>query len=362
MKLGILGPPQSGKTTLFAALTRGQADTGTSRGEKVHLGSVKVPDARLEKLRDLYQPKKFTPAKVDYVDAPPVETAPGRAERGALAALAALRDVDAFVLVVRAFEDPSVSHFRETIDPARDTSWLVSEFLLEDLAVVERRLERIEKSLKVGKKPEDPAEHEALKLVKEALENERPARSVPLQKAQERALRGFRLLSASPWILVVNADDETMKKGEAAVTAPVQAWLAEPRSPMIALSAKTEAELAALPEEDARDFMQVLGIEEPGLTRMIRLSYEALGLLSFFTVGPDEVRAWTVRDGALAPEAAGAIHSDLERGFIRAEVIGYEELMKFGAMNKAKDQGFLRTEGRDYRVRDGDILNVRFSV
>ncbi|MEK7347754.1 MAG: redox-regulated ATPase YchF [Candidatus Eisenbacteria bacterium] len=362
MKLGILGPPQSGKTTLFAALTRGQADTGTSRGEKVHLGSVKVPDARLDKLRDLYQPKKFTPAKVDYVDAPPMETAPGRAERGTLAALTALRDVDAFVLVVRAFEDPAVPHFRETIDPAGDASWLVSELLLEDLAVVERRLERIEKSLKVGKKPEDPAEHEALKLVMEALENERPARSVPLNKQQERSLRGFRLLSASPWIMVVNTDDETMKRGEAAVVAPVLERLAEPRPPVIALSAKTEAELAALSDDDAREFMQVLGIQEPGLTRMIRLSYEALGLLSFFTVGPDEVRAWTVRDGALAPEAAGAIHSDLERGFIRAEVITYDDLMKAGALNKARDQGLLRTEGKDYRVRDGDILNVRFSV
>lgn len=362
MKLGILGPPQSGKTTLFAALTRGQADTGTSRGEKVHLGSVKVPDARLDKLRDLYQPKKFTPAKVDYVDAPPMETAPGRAERGTLAALTALRDVDAFVLVVRAFEDPAVPHFRETIDPAGDASWLVSELLLEDLAVVERRVDRIEKSLKVGKKPEDPAEHEALKLVMEALENERPARSVPLNKQQERSLRGFRLLSASPWIVVVNTDDETMKRGEAAVVAPVLERLAEPRPPVIALSAKTEAELAALSDDDAREFMQVLGIQEPGLTRMIRLSYEALGLLSFFTVGPDEVRAWTVRDGALAPEAAGAIHSDLERGFIRAEVITYEDLMKAGALNKARDQGLLRTEGKDYRVRDGDILNVRFSV
>lgn len=362
MKLGILGPPQSGKTTLFAALTRGQADTGTSRGEKVHLGSVKVPDARLDKLRDLYQPKKFTPAKVDYVDAPPMETAPGRAERGTLAALTALRDVDAFVLVVRAFEDPAVPHFRETIDPAGDASWLVSELLLEDLAVVERRVDRIEKSLKVGKKPEDPAEHEALKLVMEALENERPARSVPLNKQQERSLRGFRLLSASPWIVVVNTDDETMKRGEAAVVAPVLERLAEPRPPVIALSAKTEAELAALSDDDAREFMQVLGIQEPGLTRMIRLSYEALGLLSFFTVGPDEVRAWTVRDGALAPEAAGAIHSDLERGFIRAEVITYDDLMKAGALNKARDQGLLRTEGKDYRVRDGDILNVRFSV
>jgi GTP-binding protein YchF len=360
MKLGILGPPQSGKTTLFAALTRGQAQSGSSRGEAVHLGSVKVPDARLEHLRDLYQPKKFTPAKVDYVDAPPLET--GRAERGALAALTALRDVDAFVLVIRAFEDPSVPHFQQSVDPARDAGWLLSELILEDLALVERRLERIEKAVKVGKKPEDPNEYEALKRVREALESERPARAAGLSAAGERALRGFQLLSMRPWIVVVNADDAQLKQGEAALTTAVAARFGEAPPRVIALSAKTEAELVQLSDEEAAEFMGVLGIEEPGLVRMIRLSYATLGLISFFTVGPDEVRAWNVPDGALAPQAAGAIHSDLERGFIRAEVISYEDLTKAGAMPKARDMGLLRTEGRDYRVRDGDVVNIRFSV
>jgi GTP-binding protein YchF len=360
MKLGILGPPQSGKTTLFAALTRGQAQAGSSRGETVHLGSVKVPDARLDHLRDLYLPKKFTPAKVEYVDAPPLET--GKVERGALAALAALRDVDAFVLVIRAFDDPSVPHFQGGVDPARDAGWLLSEIILEDLAVVERRLERIEKAVKVGKKPEDPNEFEALKRVREALEGEQPARTAGLSPAGERSLRGFQLLSMRPWIVVVNADDARMKGGEAALTAPVAARFGTQAPPVIALSAKTEAELVQLADEDAREFMAVLGIAEPGLTRMIRVSYATLGLISFFTVGPDEVRAWTVRDGSLAPEAAGAIHSDLERGFIRAEVIAYEDLAKAGGMPKGREMGLLRTEGRDYRVRDGDVVNIRFSV
>src|SRR6267142_1456523 len=226
MKLGILGPPQSGKTTLFNAVTRGQAESGSARGEKVHLGSVRVPDARLERLREMHSPKKFTPAKVDYVDAPPLETA--RGERGALSALTALRDVDAFVLVIRAFEDPTVPHFQESVDAARDAGWLLSELILA----------------------------------------------------------------------------------------------------------------------------------EPGLVRMIRVSYATLGLISFFTVGPDEVRAWTVPEGALAPQAAGAIHSDLERGFIRAEVISYEDLARTGGMPKAKEMGLLRTEGRDYKVRDGDVVNI----
>ncbi|MGE5176415.1 MAG: redox-regulated ATPase YchF [Hyphomicrobiales bacterium] len=361
MKLGILGPPQSGKSSLFTALTRGQAESGSARGEKIHLGSVKVPDTRLEHLRDLYEPKKFTPAKVDYVDAPPLETT-GRAERGALAALTALRDVDAFVLVIRAFQDPSVPHFLERVDPARDAGWLASELILEDLAVVERRLERIDKALKVGKKPEDPNEYEALRAVREALESERPARSATLNPARARSLRGFQLLTMRPWIVVVNADDEGLRQGEAALTAPVAARFTEAAPPVIALSAKTEAELVALSDEDAKEFMAVLGIEEPGLTRMIRLSYTTLGVISFFTVGPDEVRAWTVRDGALAPEAAGEIHSDLERGFIRAEVIAYDDLVRAGTMAKAREMGLLRTEGRDYRVRDGDILNIRFSV
>jgi len=360
MKLGILGPPQSGKTTLFAALTRGEAQAGSSRGETVHLGSVKVPDARLDHLRDLYQPKKFTPAKVDYVDAPPLEG--GRAERGAIAALAALRDVDAFVLVLRAFDDPSVPHFLEGVDPSRDAGWLLSELILEDLALVERRVERIEKAVKVGKKPEDPHEYEALKRVRQALEDERPARAADIGKQGERALRGFQLLSMRPWIVVVNADDARMKAGEASLTGPVAARFGAEPPPVIALSAKTEAELVQLGDDDAREFMSVLGIAEPGLTRMIRLSYATLGQISFFTVGPDEVRAWTVRDGSLAPEAAGAIHSDLERGFIRAEVISYDDLARAGGMPKGKEMGLLRTEGRDYRVRDGDVVNIRFSV
>jgi len=360
MKLGILGPPQSGKTTLFAALTRGQAEQGSARGEKVHLGSVQVPDARLERLRDMYQPKKYTPAKVDYIDAPPIDVTHG--ERGALASLSALRDVDAFVLVIRAFHDPSVPHFKETVNAERDAAWLVGELLLEDLAVIERRLERIEKAVKVGKKPEDPNEYEALKKVKAALDAEQPARAAGLTPAQERSLRGFQLLSGRPWIVVVNADDEGLKIGEAALTEPVRRKFSDPAPPVVALSAKTEAELVTLPEADAKEFMSMLGISEPSLTRMIHLSYSALGLLSFFTVGPDEVRAWTVRDGAPAPEAAGAIHSDLERGFIRAEVISYDDLVGSETMAKARERGLLRTEGRDYRVRDGDIVNIRFSV
>ncbi len=358
MKIGILGLPQAGKTTLFHALTKGQAQTASSRGEKVHLGSVPVPDRRLDHLGAMYQPKKFTPAKVDYVDAPALETT-GR-ERGALAALTALRDVDAYALVVRAFLDPSVGHVMETVDPARDAGWLVGELLLEDLAQVERRLERIEKALKVGKKPEDPNEHVALKLVRAALESERPVSAAGLTQAQERSIRGFQLFSIRPWIFVVNASDDQMKAGEAAVLGPIARRFPSLRS--IGLSAKTEAELAALSEEEAREFMAVLGIEEPGLTKMIRICFQALGLLSFFTVGPDEVRAWTIRDGSTAPQAAGAIHTDLERGFIRAEVIGYEALAKAQTMAKAREQGLLRTEGRDYRVRDGDILNIRFSV
>src|SRR2546427_1697418 len=358
MKIGILGLPQAGKTTLFQALTRGQAQSTSSRGEKVHRGRVQVPDKRLDRLGAMYQPKKFTPAKVDYVDAPALETA-GR-ERGALAALTALRDVDAYALVVRAFTDPAVPHSMETVDPVRDAGWLLGELLLEDLAVVEKRLDRIEKAVKVGKKPEDADEYEALKLARAAPEAEKPVSAAGLSAAQERSIRGFQLFSARPWIFVANADDEQMKEGAVRVTGPIARRFSS--IPAMALSAKTEAELAALTEEDAREFMGVLGIEEPGLTRMIRICYEALGLLSFFTVGPDEVRAWTVREGSTAPQAAGAIHSDLERGFIRAEVSGYGDLARAATMAKAREQGLLRTEGKDYRVRDGDILNIRFSV
>jgi ribosome-binding ATPase len=325
------------------------------------MGSVLVPDERLVRLRDMYTPKKFTPAKVDYIDAPPVEK-PRGGERGGLASLSALRDVDAFVLVVRAFEDPSVPHFMTTVDAPRDASWLAGELLLEDLAVVEKRLERIEKALKVGKKPEDPQEYEALVRVKAALESERPARDAGLTPPQERAIRGFQFFTLRPWIVVVNVDDTALKEPEGSVIGPVLAKFSDPKPTVVALSAKTEAELATLPEAEAAEFMTMLGIQEPGLTRMIRLSYEVLGLVSFFTVGPDEVRAWTIRRDTAAPEAAGAIHSDLERGFIRAEVIAYDDLMTAETMPKARERGLLRTEGRDYRVRDGDIVNIRFSV
>lgn len=212
----------------------------------------------------------------------------------------------------------------------------------------------------MGKKPEDPNEYEALKLAMTALESEKPVSVAGLSPAQERSIRGFQLFSLRPWIFVVNASDGQLGGGEARVIEPVAGRFPSMRA--IGLSAKTEAELAALPEAEAREFMGVLGIEEPGLTKMIRICFEALGLLSFFTVGQDEVRAWTIRDGSTAPQAAGAIHSDLERGFIRAEVIGYDDLARAQTMAKAREQGLLRTEGRDYRVRDGDILNIRFSV
>ena len=265
------------------------------------------------------------------------------------------------MLVVRAFEDPSVPHFMTTVDAARDAGWLAGELLLEDLAIVEKRLEKIEKALKVGKKPEDPQEYEALRRIREALESERPARDAGLSPAQERASRGFQFFTLRPWIVVVNVDEGALK-GSDEVVAAVRAKFSEPRPTVVALSAKIEAELAALADADAGEFMAMLGIEEPGLTRMIRLSYEVLGLVSFFTVGPDEVRAWTIRRETAAPEAAGAIHSDLERGFIRAEVIAYDDLIGAETMAKARERGLLRTEGRDYRVRDGDIVNIRFSV
>jgi GTP-binding protein YchF len=360
MKLGILGLPQSGKTTLFQALTKGHVESGSSRGERVHIGTVLVPDPRLDRLNEMYHPKKFTPARVEYVDAPAVETA-GR-ERGALAALTALRDVDAFVLVVRAFEEPSVPHVMGGVDAARDAAWLTGELLLEDLVLVERRLERIEKALKVGKKPEDPSEADALRAIRAALESERPARAAELSAAGARAVRGFQLFSMRPWIFVVNADDGQLREGEEALFLRLGERAPFPPDLRIALSAKTEAELTVLSDAEAREFMAVLGIEEPGLTRMIRLSYRALGLISFFTVGPDEVRAWTLRDGGTAPDAAGVIHSDLQRGFIRAEVIAYEDLAAAETMARARERGLLRTEGREYAVRDGDVLNIRFSV
>ncbi len=356
MRTGILGYPQSGKTTLFNVLARAHAPTGAfaSAAGGIHVGTVQVPDPRLEALRDLFEPKKYTPARIEFVDL----AGPPPAGKGAAEALLPqqITSSDLILVVVRAFENDAVPHPRGSVNPMRDLKDFLDELALKDMAVIETRLERVRKSKQVGAKQE-AGELEILERCLAALEAETPLRELELSEDDERMLRGFQLLTAKPLLVVFNVGEDRVAGAGLAEALPQR-----PRTAAVEICGKAEMEIAELPEPEAREFMDLLGIGESGLDRVIRLSYALLGLCSFFTVGKDEVRAWTIGAGTPAVRAAGKIHSDLERGFIRAEVIESQALLDAGGLAEAKSQNRLRVEGKDYVVQDGDVLNIRFSV
>lgn len=356
MQLGILGFPKVGKTTLFNILTASQQTTDKfSASRQTNVGVAQVPDARLAQLRDLFHPKKFTPATVEYVDIPGIRKGEGAESLD----LAKLRTVDALVHVVRAFEDPELPHPHGGVDPARDLANLELELILADHEVVERRLERLAQSQKRGLKPEEERERDLLAgTVLPALEAERPLREVELAAEDERRLRGFQLLSARPMLVVLNVGEADLGGADAAGLGYRQ----RPGSEAVVVSAPIEQEIAGLAPEEQRELLEGLGLAEPSLDRVIRASYHLLGLISFFTVGEDEVRAWTLRRGARARDAAGAIHSDIERGFIRAEIVSYDDLTRAGSYAAAREQGLLRLEGKDYVMQEGDVVHFRFNV
>jgi GTP-binding protein YchF len=366
VQIAIVGLAGAGKTTVFNTLTRGHAETGGFGGMELHVGVVKVPDERLDKLATIFKPKKIVQADVTYVDlpAPPASTE-GHVGTEDLPAehLARLRDSDALLHVVRAFEDTSNPQPEGSVDPARDVGRLDTEFLLADLALVDRRLERLKTSGRHG----TPAEREAnereeaiLARLKPALEQGSPIRDTALEPEEEKAIRGFRFLTQKPVLVLLNVGE-----GEIAAAGERVAALAatyDHRGALVdALSARIEMELGELDAGDAAVFMEELGIAESGLDRVIGLSYQLLGLISFLTAGPDEVRAWPIHDGSTAVDAAGAIHTDLARGFIRAETVAYEDLLTLGSMAEAKKAGKLRSEGKTYRVKDGDVVEILFS-
>ncbi len=356
MRLGIIGLPQSGKTTLFNALTRGTQPTGAASGRMdVHTAVVDVPDQRVDKLSAMFHPKKTIYAKVTYADIAGLDGSAGKSGiSGTL--LNQLTQMDGFIHVVRVFENENVAHPQETIDPARDIAMMDSEFILNDLIAVERKLERLVEERKKGAgRDKSVIEREAalFQRFQEALSAEIPLRDVFISSEEEKLLAGFGFLSRKPVLIVLN-----LSEGQAAP----QIAYTHSHSQVVALMAELESEIAQLPPEEMEVFLQEYGISEPSLNRMIRLSYDLLGLMSFFTVGPDECRAWTVHRGATAPEAAGEIHTDLQKGFIRAEVVHYDDLMALGGMNEVKTHGKLRLEGKEYIVKDGDILNIRFAL
>jgi GTP-binding protein YchF len=357
MRLGIIGLPNSGKTTIFNALTRQTLPTGAvSSGQfEVHTAVVPVPDPRVDKLSAMYNPRKTVYANVTYADIGGLDK--GISEGGLKGQFRnELAQADGFLHVVRAFEDDTVPHPYVDVDPGRDLELLDNEFLLSDLVTIENRLEKLADELRVKGKKASPTigdETALLERLKAQLESEKPLRDVDLTNDEIKSLRGYGFLTLKPVLVVVN-----LGEGAQEPTLPY----AHQHSQVVALRGKLEAEIAQLETDDAQMFMEEYGITELSAAKVIRLSYELMAIQSFFTVGEDEVRAWSVPIGVSAPEAAGAIHSDLQKGFIRAEVMTYNDLTTAGSESAVKSAGKFRLEGKEYIVQDGDIVHVRFNV
>ncbi len=352
LKIGIIGMPQSGKTTTFSLLT----NVKLGAGNKTNIAMGKIPDYRIDALSKLYNPKKTTHAVIEFVDLPGYSNGQGNNGRDFLGILA---DVDALILVIRAFKSDTVPAVNG-IQPFGDFNQIQQELQIADWSLLETRLERMAKQRNKDSSVE--AELEVLNKCREILEQDLPLRQLDLTQDEERLIRGYDFLTKKPLIVAVNLDEEQMRTDSYPEKNQLEQDLLEKNIPCIAISGQLEAEINELDENDAVLFMEELGIQEPGIARVARTVYRHLGLISFFTVGEDEVRAWTVREGNTAPEAAGKIHSDIERGFIRAEVVGYEELMEYGSIQKLKEKGLFRLEGKDYIVRDGDVMSFRFNV
>jgi GTP-binding protein YchF len=360
LRAALIGLPSSGKTTLFQLMTSIH-DAPRAKGD-VNIGISKVPDERLDKLTALYNPRKRVPATVEFTD---IVVTRGGAQ--ALVDVAGYKNADALVHVVRAFRDPAVAHPAASIDPARDAQTMEDELILADLGVAERRLERIEKDLKKGKSAELQKERDLVQRCKEALEHGTPLRALQLAGDDLKMLRGFQFLSAKPLLLVINLDENDVADvgadvARAAEKTGLRSLLAHASTRAIALCASIELEISRLAADDAKAFLADLGLNESGLDRVIRTSYDLLGYISFFTVGEDECRAWSIARGTPAQLAAGEIHTDIQRGFIRAEVVAYDALIARGSMAACREHGEVRLEGKDYIVQDGDIINFRFAT
>jgi ribosome-binding ATPase len=354
MQTGIIGLPQVGKTTLFRILTK--AHLGAKPGQGTHVGVAKVPEPRLEQLAKLYNPKKITNATVQYVDL-------GGMQRERMRdSLASLREVDTIAHVIRVFEDPSVAHSEGSIDPLRDATNLELELMLSDHDQIARRLERIEKDLKKQKNPALELEKTVLEKCKTHLEAEKPLRELELTPEERKSISGFLFLSQRPMLYVLNLGDEEAAELRTAVERHKLSVLQRrPNTAVVAVCGRLEAELAEMEEQEAAELLASYGLKEPGLNRLIRATYDLMGLIQFFTAGEPEVRAWTIRKGATAVKAAGEIHSDIEKGFIRAEVVRWNDLVAAGSIAAAKEKAQVRLEGRDYVVQEGDVILFRHS-
>ncbi len=358
MQIGLVGLPFSGKSTLFQTMTRTHLDEATLAKQQSHQAMVKVPDARVDKLAEFFNPKKKVYTSIDFVDVIGLKKGDHNSTQFTNSFLGSVKTNDALMHVVRMFDDPLYPHPEGSVDPARDIEILETEFLLSDMAMVDNRVEKLRKQ--ILKIQDDKLKHELviLERFKEALDSEQPLRTVPIDKQDAQLIKGFQFLTQKPMLVVLNMEED--KVGEAdAIIAKLQEQFADRGIKVDAFFGKIEMELAQMEDEDAAEFMKDYGIQESALTRIIRAAYDMLGLISFLTFGDDECRAWTIRRDTSAQEAAGAIHTDLMNRFIRAEVVHFDDFVEYGSISACKESGHWRLEGKEYVVLDGDMLTIR---
>jgi GTP-binding protein YchF len=363
--IGIIGLPQSGKTTVFNALSRGKADTisHATEAQAPHVGITKIPEPRLEVLNKMLQPKKLVPVEARYIDVgASVKSLTQKGIGGEL--LNQLSNVDTLICVIRAFEDDSIPHPEGSLDVQRDIGTLNLELIFSDLAIMERRLERIENSLKGARPPERQnllQEKEILERFKLELGKDRPIRELAMEPGASRIIANYQFLTAKPLMIIINIGEEQLPRASS-MEADINARYAGEKCRAITLCGKLEMELAQMEDDEAQEFREDYGLKESGLERTIKMSYELSDLISFFTIASNEVRAWSIKKGTTALKAAGKIHTDMEKGFIRAEGISFDELVRSGNIAEARKQGTLRLEGKDYVIQDGDVITFLFNV